>query len=78
MSELSLAANAVHDAAFSELPDGLCLKAAIAAALRAAATYLPNSVMYPSCDWGYGWRNGIGDAEQKLLAIANELEGANG
>ena len=46
-----------------------------AATLKAAAAQLPRSAMYPSCDWGSGWRNGIGDAEKKLLAIAAELEG---
>ena len=49
-----------------------------AAVLRAAADHLPSSAMYPSCDWGYGWRTGISDAKQKLRAIAAELKSASG
>ena len=77
MTNLSPAAQAVRDAAFEPWQSTDTPESIAAAALRAAATYLPNSVMYPSCDWGYGWRNGIGDAEQKLLAIADELEGSH-
>lgn len=46
----------------------------IAAAYRAAAAHLPSSAMYPSSDWGRGWRTGINDARQGLLAIAAELD----
>jgi hypothetical protein len=63
---LSPAAQAVHDAAFSELPDGLCLKAALAAALRAVAEQM-------SCYQSRKFLYSIADA-MKLHAIAAELE----
>jgi hypothetical protein len=73
-TELSPAAQAVHDAAFSELPDGLCLKAALAAALRAAADQVVPSQPIIDPTW-------VGDAYKQrqdtrayLLAIATELE----
>ena len=77
MTDLSPAAKAVLDAVEDDCihPDDKHRIAA--AALRAAATHLPMSAMYPSSDWGYAWRTGIKDAERKLLAIADELEGAS-
>jgi hypothetical protein len=81
MADLSPAAQAVWHAAWSNTEvrcgdiEGT-RKLQIAAALRAAAAHLPNSAMYPSSDWGHGWRTGINDARQGLLVIAAELEGA--
>lgn len=55
---------------------GTCVdRRGLAAALRVVAAHLPNSTMYPSSDWGHGWRNGINDARQRLLTIAAELDG---
>ena len=72
MSDLSPAAQAVHDAAFSELPDGLCLKYALAAALRAAADQvvpLPRLPYDSCCDVS------ASVIRAELLGIAAELEG---
>ena len=79
---LSLAAKAVLDAANGTsswgaddiLNDSRWIAAA---ALRAVAAHLPISAMYPSSDWGHGWRSGINDARRALLTIAAELEGAS-
>ena len=70
---LSPAAQAVLDA--SNLYPCNDSRQIIAATLHAAAGHLPSSAMYPSSDWGHGWRAGINDARQALLTIAAELEG---
>jgi hypothetical protein len=79
MTDLSPAAQAVFDAAWAEteitpFDREATLRDQIAAALRVAAAHLPNSAMYPSSDWGHGWRTGINDARQGLLVIAAELD----
>jgi hypothetical protein len=79
MTDLSPAAQAVWHAAWSNTEvrcgdiEGT-RKPQIAAALRVAAAHLPYSAMYPSSDWGHGWRTGINDARQGLLVIAAELD----
>jgi hypothetical protein len=49
-----------------------------AAALRAAADRIKRSAANstPSTDWGDGWKDGVGDTAQGLLAIAAELKQA--
>jgi hypothetical protein len=77
MTTLSPAALAVWEA-FNQDEAGVFVDYGdkLAAALRVAAAHLPNSAMYSSSDWGHGWRTGINDSRQGLLAIAAELEGA--
>ena len=79
---LSPAADAVMDAYMANCGwlDGPLEKdyRCTAAVLRAAAAHLPSSAMYPSSDWGHGWRTGINDARQGLLSIAAELEELDG
>ena len=78
MLNVTAAAQAIEDAYSTEadrLDREVSDREMLAAALRAAAAHLPSSAMYPSSDWGHGWRAGINDARQALLAIAAELEG---
>ena len=73
MADLSPAAQAVLDAYETSYTES-----GLVAALRVAAAHLPSSAMYPSSDWGHGWRTGINDARQGLLSIAAELEELDG
>ena len=73
MTDLSPAAQAVLDACETSYTES-----GLVAALRVAAAHLPSSAMYPSSDWGHGWRTGINDARQVLLSIAAELEELDG
>jgi hypothetical protein len=74
VSNLSPAAQAVLDAYYST--DSLRAAPALAAALRAAADYAQRSsyAAAPSTDWGDGWKVGVSDTAQGLIAIAAELE----
>jgi hypothetical protein len=79
MTDLSPAANAVWDAVWNLSPVNCKShedrrRQQIATALRVAAAHLPSSAMYPSSDWGHGWRTGINNARQGLLVIAAELD----
>lgn len=51
----------------------------LAAALRAAASYAKAGAYgsAPSTDWGDGWKEGVRNTAQGLLAIADELEELN-
>jgi hypothetical protein len=83
MSKLSPAAQAVLDAfnnrglSSREWHDGKAASLKLAAALRAAADYAQRSsyAAAPSTDWGDGWKAGVSDTAQGLIAIADELEG---
>jgi len=86
MTNLSPAAQAVLTAATQKLycldPEDVPLSASeygsvIAAALRAVADYAQRSsyAAAPSTDWGDGWKVGVSDTAQGLIAIADELEG---
>jgi hypothetical protein len=77
MTDLSPAAQAVLDAAMQYEINPECYSREIAAAtLRAAADIIKRSEANstPSTDWGDGWKDGIRDTAQGLLAIAAELE----
>jgi hypothetical protein len=52
------------------------IKYEAAAALRAVADYAQRSsyAAAPSTDWGDGWKVGVSDTAQGLIAIADELE----
>jgi hypothetical protein len=81
MTELSPAAQAVLDAYLKSPWDPSLQQEdryAIAAALRAAADISKRSAAdsTPSTDWGDGWKDGLLDTAQGLLAIAAELEQA--
>ena len=81
-SKLSTAAQIVWDAAWQLSPVN-CeshedrRRQQIAAALRAAADQAQASLYYtaPTTDWSKGWKQGVSDAAQGFLAIADELEG---
>ena len=80
---LSPTAQAVLDA-FENASDGEYVEGVwvvnertmLAAALRAVADYAQRSsyAAAPSTDWGDGWKVGVSDTAQGLLAIAAELE----
>jgi hypothetical protein len=82
---LSPAAQAVLDA-FQNSSDGEYVEGVwvvnerimLAAALREAADISKRSAAdsIPSTDWGDGWKDGVCDTAQGLLAIAAELEQA--
>ena len=81
MADLSPAAQAVLDAAETGLDGYIELlpptwKSSVAAALRAVADHAQRSgyAATPSTDWGNGWKSGVNDTAQGLLAIAAELE----
>jgi hypothetical protein len=79
MAPLSPAAQAVLDAAASYWDEEyeVASPAVIAAAaLREAADISKRSAAdsTPSTDWGDGWKDGVLDTAQGLLAIAAELE----
>ena len=80
MSELSPAALAVWATYLdhSEMDETPADLPALAAALRVAADYAQRSsyAAAPSTDWGDGWKAGVFDTANGLLAIADELEGA--
>ena len=72
---LSLAAQAVLDAIVEISPAPADEIAAVA--FRAAAEHVRRAShgMTPFTEWDLGWRAGIRDTAQGLLAIADELEG---
>ena len=75
---LSPTAQAVLDAAQRYEINPECYSREIAAAaLRAVADYAQRSsyAAAPSTDWGDGWKVGVSDTAQGLIAIADELEG---
>jgi hypothetical protein len=77
MTNLSPAAQAVLDAAFVPWETIDTPQSIAAAALRAVADYAQRSsyAAAPSTDWGDGWKVGVSDTAQGLIAIADELEG---
>ena len=84
MTDLSPAARAVLDAANganSYGPDD-CLNESrwiAAAVLRAVAGIMKRAEANSttSTDWGDGWKHGVRETAQGLLAIAAELEGSH-
>ena len=87
MTNLSPAAQAVLDAyskhvsewfksSKTDKPSSHYHASGIAAALRAVADYAQRSsyAASPSTDWGDGWKVGVNDTAQGLIAIADELE----
>jgi hypothetical protein len=81
MTPLSPAARAVLDALPGAPHLQMVNRAYAAAVLRAAADrarQILEEMSSPSNDWGEGWKQGGIDMAQGLLAIAAELEGANG
>ena len=85
MTDLSPAAQAVLDAALKYSTQAWSeathqrFNLGIAAALRAAADQAQASVYHstPTTDWGKGRKQGVIDATQGFLAIANELDPPN-
>ena len=79
MTNLFPAAQAVLDAFTDEWPWQTMPQTheSLAAAFRAAADYAQRSsyAAAPSTDWGDGWKVGVSDTAQGLIAIAAELEG---
>lgn len=77
MTELSPAASAVLQA-ITEISPAPADEIA-AAALRATAVYAKAGAYgsAPSTDWGDGWKEGVQNTAQGLLAIADELETSN-
>jgi hypothetical protein len=74
MTNLFPAAQAIEEAVDNAWSNS---RARAAAALRAAADYAQRSsyAAAPSTDWGDGWKVGVSDTAQGLIAIADELEG---